>query len=133
MPIQPYLSFEGRAEEAIEFYRSALGAEVTMLMHFKQAPEGQCAAGTEDKVMHSSLKVGDSGFMVSDGHCTGKPVFQGINLSLTVPNAAAAEKAYAALSQGGQVQMPMTKTFFSPAFGMVADKFGVTWMVMAEG
>jgi PhnB protein len=133
MQIQPYLFFEGRAEEAAEFYRSKLGAEVTMLMRNKDSPEkpppGMLPPGSENKVMHMSLKIGDTTVLASDGNCGGKPNFQGISLSLTVRDAAEAGKVFAALSDGGQVQMPLTKTFFSPSFGMVADRFGVSWMV----
>jgi PhnB protein len=133
MVVQPYLFFEGRAEEAIEFYRSAVGAEVGMLMRYKDSPEpakpGMVPPGAENKVMHANFRIGDTEVMASDGNCTGKPNFQGFSLSLTVPDAAAAEKAFAALGKGGKVQMPLAKTFFSPAFGMVADRFGVSWMV----
>ena len=137
MQVQPYLFFDGRAEEAIEFYRSTLDAEVTMLMRFKESPEpakpGMVPPGAENKIMHASFRVGDTVVMVSDGHCTGKPSFQGFSLSLTVPDKAAAERVFAALGKGGQVQMPLSKTFFSPSFGMVADRFGVTWMVLVPG
>ena len=133
MQIQPYLFFEGRAEEAAEFYKAKLGAEVTMLMRNKDAPEkpppGMLPPGSENKVMHMALRIGDTTVLASDGSCKGKPNFQGISLSLTVKDAAEAAKVFAALSDGGQVQMPLGKTFFSPSFGMVADKFGVGWMV----
>ena len=128
MHLQPYLFFEGRCDEAVEFYRDALGAEVTILMRYKEGPE-PCSPGTEEKVMHASLRIGDTIVSASDGRCSGKASFQGFALSLTVPNAAEAERQFAALSAGGQVQMPLTKTFFSPSFGMVADRFGVFWMV----
>ena len=130
MQVQPYLFFDGRCDEAIEFYRSALGAEVTMLMRFKESPDpGMVAPGTEDKVMHASFRIGETTVLASDGRCQGAPSFQGFALSLTVPNEAEAERLFAALGDGGQVQMPLTKTFFSPRFGMVADRFGVSWMV----
>ena len=133
MQIQPYLFFEGRAEEAAEFYKAKLGAEVTMLMRNKDAPEkpppGMLPPGSENKVMHMALRIGDTTVLASDGGCKGKTNFQGISLSLTVKDAAEAAKVFAALSDGGQVQMPLGKTFFSPSFGMVADKFGVGWMV----
>jgi len=133
MQIQPYLFFEGRAEEAAEFYKAKLGAEVTMLMRNKDAPEkpppGMLPPGSENKVMHMALRIGDTTVLASDGSCKGKPNFQGISLSLTVKDAAEAAKVFAALAAGGQVQMPLGKTFFSPSFGMVADKFGVGWMV----
>jgi PhnB protein len=133
MQVQPYLFFDGRCEEAIEFYRKALGAEVTMLMRFKDSPEppqpGTCPPGAGDKVMHMSVRIGETTVLASDGRCLGKPSFQGFSLSLTVPNDAEAERRFAALAEGGQVQMPLTKTFFSSRFGMVADRFGVSWMV----
>ena len=130
MQVQPYLFFEGRCEEAIEFYRRALGAEVTMLMRFKDSPErGMAQPGTEDKVMHASFRIGDTTVMASDGRCSGRPSFQGFPLSLTVADAAAAERFFAALGDGGEVRMPLAKTFFSPRFGMVVDRFGVSWMI----
>ena len=128
--VQPYLFFDGRCEEAIEFYRSTLGAEVAMLSRFKDCPDpNACAPGTEDKVMHASLRIGDATLMASDGRCQGKPAFEGFSLSLTVRDEAEAERLFASLSDGGQVQMPLAKTFFSPRFGMLADQFGVSWMV----
>jgi PhnB protein len=131
MRVQPYLFFEGRCEEALEFYRRALGAEVEMLMRFKDSPDpGSCTAGTEDKVMHASFRIGDSTLMASDGRCQGQPSFQGIALSLTAADDAQAERLFAALAEGGQVQVPLEKTFFSSRFGMVADRFGVPWMVV---
>jgi PhnB protein len=129
--VQPYLFFDGRCEEAIEFYRSTLGAETTMMMRFKDNPDpSMCAPGTENKIMHASFRVGDTILMASDGRCEGKLDFQGFSLSLTVLNEAEAERLYASLADGGQVQMPLAKTFFSPRFGMVADRFGVSWMVI---
>ena len=128
MQIQPYLFFEGRCDEAVAFYRAALGAEVAMLMRYKESPDARLT-GSEEKVMHATLRIGESTVLVSDGHCGGKPSFQGFALSLTVPSDAEAERLFAALGDGGQVQMPLTKTFFSTCFGMVADRFGVLWMV----
>jgi len=134
MRIEPYLFFDGRCEEAIEFYRRTLGAEVTMLMRFRDAPDppppGMIAPGSEDKIMHASLRIGETNVMASDGRCMGTPSFQGVSLSLTVADEAEAERVFAALADGGQVQMPLGKTFFSPCFGMVADRFGVGWMVV---
>ncbi len=134
MQVQPYLFFDGRCEEALTFYRKALGAEVTMLMRFKDSPEppqpGMVPPGSENKVMHSSFRVGETTLMASDGHCAGKPSFQGFSLSLTVANDAEANRVFAALSEGGQVRMPLGKTFFSSRFGMLTDRFGVGWMVL---
>lgn len=133
MQVQPYLFFDGRAEEAAEFYRRALGAEVTMLMRFKESPDpGSCPAGSEEKVMHMSLQIGKTQVLASDGHCTGKPNFQGFGLTISVASEAEADRVFAALGEGGKVQMPLAKTFFSPRFGMIADRFGVLWMVIAE-
>lgn len=133
MDLQPYLFFDGRCDEAIEFYRKALGAKVEMLMRYKESPEppppGLLPAGSENKVMHSSLRIGATVLMASDGHCSGKPRFQGFSISIAVANEAEADRVFAALSEGGQVQMPLAKTFWSPKFGMVADRFGVSWMV----
>ena len=136
MHIQPYLQFDGRCEEAAEFYRRALGAEVTMLLRHKEAPDqpppGMLPPGSGDKVMHMSFRIGDTTLLASDGRCGGHPTFQGITLSLTVPTEAEADRRFAALADGGQVQMPLTKTFFSPRFGMLADRFGVSWMIYVE-
>jgi PhnB protein len=130
MQLQPYLFFDGRCEEAIDFYRKALGAEVTALMRYKDSPDpAMVVPGTEAKVMHASLRIGDSTVLVSDGCCEGRPTFQGFALSLTAPTETEAERVFVSLGNGGQVQMPMTKTFFSPRFGMVADRFAVSWMI----
>jgi PhnB protein len=134
MLIQPYLFFEGRCEEAIEFYRSALGAKVEMLMRYKDSPEppppGMLPPGSENKVMHAALSVGDAAFMASDGHCQGRPGFQGFSLSLSAKDEAEAKRVFDALGAGGEVRMPLGKTFFSPCFGMLADRFGVGWMII---
>lgn len=134
MQVQPYLFFNGRCEEAIEFYRKALGAEVVMLMRYQDSPEptppGMLPPGSEKKVMHATLKVGESEILASDGNCSGATAFQGTALSLQVADEAEADRVFAALGEGGQVQMPIGKTFFSPRFGMVADRFGVAWMVI---
>jgi PhnB protein len=128
--VQAYLFFDGRCEEAIEFYRKALGAQVDAMMKFKDSPEpAACGSGSPDKVMHASFRIGDTTVMASDGQCEGRPSFQGFALSLTVPTEAEADRLFAALGDGGQVQMPLAKTFFSARFGMVADRFGVCWMV----
>ncbi len=128
--VQPYLVFNGRCEEAIEFYRKALSAEVTMLLRFKDAPDpSMCPPGSENKVMHANISIGETVILASDGRCTGQTGFSGFSLSLTVKSVADADRFFAALSDGGQVQMPQAKTFFSPSFGMVADRFGVSWMV----
>ena len=133
MQVQPYLFFDGRCEEALEFYRAKLGARVEMLMRFKENPEpmpGKAPPG--DKVMHACVRIGDTAIMASDGYCAGKPSFQGFSLSLNATDEADAQRLFAALGEGGEVQMPLGKTFFSPAFGMVADRFGVSWMVVAN-
>jgi len=137
--VQPYLFFGGRCEEALEFYRTALDAEVTMLMRFKESPEppppGAHPPGSENKVMHASVRIGQTTLMVSDGRCEGRTNFQGFALTLTVSTEAEADRLFAALAKGGQMQAPLAKTFFSPRFGMVFDRFGVLWMIMvgAEG
>jgi len=133
MAIQPYLFFEGRCEEALEFYRKALGAEVVMLMRYKDSPEpAPKGARTPpgDKVMHSSLRIGDAELMASDGFAHGKPSFQGFSLSLNARDDAEARRWFNALADGGDVRQPLIKTFFSSSFGMVAERFGVPWMVV---
>jgi PhnB protein len=135
MRIEPYLFFEGRCEEAIEFYRRALGAEVQMLLRYSDSPEppppGMLPPGSEKKVMHASFRIGETTVMASDGHCAGQANLQGFGLSLSATNDAEAKRLFAALSDGGQVRQPLGKTFFSSCFGMVADRFGVLWMVIA--
>lgn len=130
MQVQPYLFFNGRCEEAVEFYRRVLGAEVLALMHGKDSPDGHMVPPEgRDKVMHASFRIGQSTVLASDGRCQGQPNFQGFSLTLIVPNDAEAERLFAALGDGGQVQMPLAKTFFTSSFGMVADRFGVSWMI----
>jgi len=137
MRIEPYLFFDGRCEEAIEFYGRALGARTTMIMRYKDSPDapppGMVPPGSENKVMHASMTIGETTVMASDGNCGGKPSFAGFSLSVTVANEAEADRVFGALSDGGKVTMPLGKTFFSPKFGMVSDKFGVGWMVIVYG
>ena len=131
MQVQPYLDFNGRCDEALEFYKKAIGAKVGMLMRWKDSPDKSMSTPENaDKVMHSQFSVGDTTVMASDGRCTGKPSFQGIMLSITVDSEAQADKLFNGLAEGGKVTMPMGKTFFAPRFGMVADKFGVGWMIL---
>ncbi len=134
MQVQPYLFLDGRCEEAIEFYRRALGAEVTALMRYKESPEPHAPSmippGAEDKVMHANLRFGDTTVMASDGRCLGQPNFQGFALTLNAADDAEAERLFSALAEGGKVQMPLDKTFFASRFGMAADRFGVPWMVI---
>jgi PhnB protein len=135
MLVQPYLMFNGRCEEAIEFYKKATGGEVLMLMRFKEAPDqpppGMVPPNWDNKVMHACIKIGDTEIMASDGCDTSGADFKGISLSLTVVNEADAAKRFAALSDGGKVTMPLGKTFFAKSFGMLTDRFGVSWMVIA--
>jgi PhnB protein len=134
MTIQPYLTFGGRCQEAVEFYREALGAEVQMLMRFKEAPDqpppGMVPDNWGDKIMHVSLKIGDTVLMASDGCASSEKNFQGFSLSLSAANEAEADRKFAALSKSGQVTMPLGKTFFAKRFGMLVDRFGVSWMVI---
>ena len=130
MQVQPYLYFNGRCEEAAEFYRGALGAVVSMLMRFKDGPDPtMCPPGSGEKVMHMQFRIGETTILASDGRCEGRQNFEGFSLSITVPTDAEDERLFAALGNGGKVQMPLTKTFFSSRWGMVADRFGVSWMV----
>jgi len=134
MLVQPYLTFNGRCEEAIEFYKKVLGAEVLMLRRFKENPDkpgpGIVPPGLDEKIMHSCLRIGETSIMASDGMCQSQAAFQGFSLTLTVDGDAKAERLFGALADGGQVQMPLAKTFFSSRFGMVADRFGVPWAIV---
>ena len=136
MQVHPYVSFEGRAEEAAEFYKRAIGAQVTTLMRMKEAPEqpppGVMPPGYDEKVLHMELRIGDSLVMGTDGSCAGKAVFSGISLTLSGANDAETKRLFDKLSDGGNVQMPLAKTFFASSFGMVTDRFGIMWMVMTE-
>ena len=136
MQIQPYLFLDGRCEEAIEFYKKVFGAEVGMLMRFKEAPPSEappaCTPASGEKIMHASVTIGESRVMMSDGRNTGAPKFEGFALSVNAKNEADAKRMFDALANGGQVTMPLSKTFFSPCFGMVADKFGMHWMIIVE-
>ena len=134
MQVQPYLFFDGRCEEAIDFYKSKLGAKVEMMMRFKESPDKgmPITPGSENKVMHACFRIGDTAVMASDGSNGGHPDFKGFSLSLTAKDDGEAQRLFTALGEGGQVQVPLTKTFFSSNFGMVADRFGVGWMIMVE-
>lgn len=135
MQVEPYLFFEGRTEEALQFYQKALGAKVEMMMRNKESPEppppGMNAPA--EKIMHASFTVDGGRVMASDGNCSGKPNFQGFSLSVTATNESEAKKKFNALAEGGKVTLPLNRTFFSPAFGMLTDRFGVGWMVMVPG
>ena len=140
MKVQSYLSFEGRCDEALGFYRKALGAEVTQLMRYKEAPAGApsenaeagCAGGTPDaeKVMHAVFRIGETELMASDGRCSGQPKFEGVMLALTASTDAEAVKWFDALAEGGQVMQPLIPTFFTSKFGMLTDRFGVGWLLV---
>lgn len=134
MAIQPYLYFAGRADEAIAFYRKVFGATVQMILRFRESPdpipEGRIVQGWEDKVMHAGLEIGDSVLLLSDGCGSDNPGFKGFSLTYVAKDAADADRAFSMLADGGQIRMPMGKTFFSPRFGMVEDRFGVLWNVI---
>jgi len=133
MPIQAYVNYNGRCDEAIAFYKQALGAEVEMVMRFRESPdpcpEGMLPADWNDKVMHSSMRIGDSVLMASDGMSSTPPKYDGITLSLQAKTTDEADRLFNALAQGGEVVMPIGPTFWSPKFGMVKDRFGVPWMI----
>ena len=131
--VQAYLFFNGNCEQAVEFYRTALGAQVEMVVRYKDSPEaaqpGAVTPGFENKIMHASFRIGQTTVMASDGCSAESAGFNGFSLSLSVRTEAEADRAFAALAEGGQVRMPLTKTFWSPRFGMVEDRFGVGWMI----
>jgi PhnB protein len=130
MQVQPYLFFDGRCDEALEFYQKAIGAKVVMLMRYKDSPDkAVCIPGAEDKVMHAQIQIGETTVLVADGRSQGQPKFDGFVLTIVAETEAEADQMFAALAAGGQVTMPLEKTFFSPRFGMLTDKFGVGWMV----
>jgi PhnB protein len=132
MNVQPYLFFDGRCEEAMAFYTKVLGAQVEVMMRFRDSPDpGSIPPGGADKVMHCNFRVGDTQLMASDGMCGGRPAFQGFSLCINAADDAEARRLFQALADGGQVQMPLSKTFFASSFGMVADRYGVGWMVIA--
>jgi PhnB protein len=131
MFIQSYLNFDGRCDEALDFYRNAVDAKVEMLMRFGEAPPSpMMPPNSKDKVMHVAFRIGDTILLATDSECKGKPTFQGISLTLTAANELEAEKVFAGLSKGGTVRMPLSKTFFAKSFGQLTDKFGVAWMVI---
>jgi PhnB protein len=133
MQVQPYLFFDGRTDEALDFYKKAVGATPKMLMRFKDAPDqSMVTPQSKDKVMHAAVDIGDTTVLMSDGECNGKTEFKGFSLAYSARNEAEANKVFGALSEGGQVRMPLTKTFFSPSFGMLTDKFGVGWMILVS-
>jgi len=133
MQVQPYLFFDGRCDEALEFYKKAAGASVGTLMRWRDSPDPQMRpAGNPDKVMHSQFNIGDATLFASDGRNTGQSKFEGFALTIVVKTEAEAEKLFAALGDGGSVTMPLGKTFFSPRFGMLTDKFGVGWMILVR-
>jgi PhnB protein len=136
MQVQPYLFFDGRTEEALDFYKKAIGAEVTLLMRFNEAPDptppGMLPPGFENKVMHAELAIDDAIVMASDGMSAEPATFKGISLSLQARDSDEARRRFDALSDGGSVDMPLGKTFFSPSFGMLTDRFGIKWMVVVE-
>ena len=135
MQVQAYLNFAGRCEEALAFYKKALGAEVTMMMRMKESPDPAMQAPPEmgEKIMHSAFKIGETTLMASDGMGEQKAGFNGVTLSIEVPDDAEAKRVFAALGEGGSVQMPLMKTFWTSSWGLLTDKFGVPWMVGVEG
>ena len=132
MIVQAYLNFAGRCEEALNFYRTALGAEVTMMMRFKDAPEmgPPGARPPAESIMHSAFRIGETTMFATDGPTAGHATFTGTTLSLSLSTDAEAARFFAALSAGGQVGMPLAKTFFASSFGTLTDRFGVPWMVL---
>ena len=136
MQVIPYLSFEGRCEEAIEFYKTALGAKAHTILRFKDSPDcppsGKFPPEMLNKVMHAAMQIGSTTVMATDGHCGGAANFTGTSMTISVKTDEEADRYFAALSEGGKVNMPLTKTFFSSRFGMLADRFGVPWMVVVQ-
>jgi PhnB protein len=136
MKVQPYLFFDGRCEEALDYYKKTVGADVTFMMRFKESPDKEACASMPpnagEKIMHAAFKIGETLIMASDGMSSGNPEFKGFSLSIHSNSEAEADKLFNALADGGKVQAPISKTFFARKFGMVADKFGMNWMVIVE-
>ncbi len=133
MQVQSYLFFDGKCEQALEFYKKAVGAKVSMLMRWKDSPEqSHTTPANADKIMHAQVQIGDTSVLVSDGGNAGQPNFQGFALAVSVNSEAEADRTFNALAEGGKVTMALGKTFFSPRFGMLADKFGVHWMILVS-
>lgn len=134
LSVQPYLFFNGRCEEALNFYRDAIGADTQIVMRFKDNPQPHKDAMAEDgdKVMHATITIGETMLMASDGECEGAAKFEGFSLAINVPDESEADRVFNALAKGGKVEMPLTPTFWAPKFGMLADKFGVGWMVSVQ-
>ena len=131
MQVQAYLTFDGQCEEAINFYKKAVKAEVVHKHYFKEAPDqNMITPENAGKIMHAMLRVGENTFMLSDGQCSGKASFDGFNMNVMTETETEAEKIFSALSDGGQITMPMSPTFFAARFGMLKDRFGVSWMIM---
>lgn len=131
MQVQAYITFGGRCEEALEFYKKSIGAEVTGLMRWKDSPEASMKPppGYEEKIMNAAFRIGETQLMADDGMGEKTPEFKGMTLAIEVADDAEAQRVFTALSDGGNVQMPLMKTFWSSSFGMLSDKFGVPWMV----
>lgn len=135
MKIQPYLFFQGRCDEALDLYKAVFDADLTLLMRYRESPEAPpmpLPPGWEEKVMHAEIRIGETVLMASDGCGSEAPGFEGFSLSVDMPNAEAARRAFDALAEGGAVQMPLDKTFFAPCFGMLTDRFGVGWMLIVN-
>jgi len=135
MKIQPYLFFQGRCDEALDLYKAVFDADVMLLLRYRESPEAPpmpLPPGWEEKVMHAELRIGETVLMASDGCGSGTPCFEGFSLSVDMPDAETARRAFDALAAGGAVQMPLDKTFFAPCFGMLTDRFGVGWMLIVK-
>ncbi len=131
MKVQAYVTFGGRCEEALEFYRKSIGAEVTGLLRWKDSPDANMKGppGYEEKVMNAAFRIGETELMADDGMGEQQAEFKGMTLAIEVANDAEAKRVFTALGDGGSVQMPLMKTFWTSSFGMLTDKFGVPWMV----
>ena len=131
MKVQAYITFGGRCEEALEFYKKSLGAEVTGVMRWKESRDKDMKAppGYEEKVMNAAFRIGDTELMADDGMGESTPEFKGMTLAIETADDAEARRIFTALGEGGMVTMPLVKTFWTSSFGMLTDKFGVPWMV----
>ena len=134
MKVQAYISFGGRCEEALEFYKKSVGAEVTSLMRWKESPDAAMKPppGFEEKIMNTAFRIGETQLMADDGMSSRQTEIKGMSLVIEVADDAEAKRVFTALGEGGTVTMPLMKTFWTSSFGVLNDKFGVPWMVNVQ-
>ena len=131
MKVESLITFGGRCEEALEFYKKSVGAEVTALMRWKESPDAAMKGppGYGEKIMHANFRIGETQLMAEDGLGDKAAEFKGMTLAIEAADDAEAKRVFTALGEGGKVTMALMKTFWTSSFGMLTDKFGVPWVV----